>query len=171
MQVWLHGAAGWSGRTYWLIWASNDETGEEKFFLSNAPADTPVAVLVRVGFRRWNVEHCFRAAKSELGYTHFEGRRYVALMRHLSLCLVTLTFVAEQTDRLREKKSGGDAGAGVPGTGRGVPGLAAPPAWDDGPGMHLEYHCLPSSTQLCRSGLEEEEVSDCQESQEAQAAA
>jgi hypothetical protein len=102
-QVWLHGAAGWSQRTYWLIWASNDETGEEKFFLSNAPAEARLEVLVRVGFRRWNVEHALRVGKSELGFTHFEGRRYVALMRHLSLCLLSLTFVAEQTDRLREK--------------------------------------------------------------------
>ena len=30
---------GWSAGTYWLIWASNDATGEEKYFLSNAPAD------------------------------------------------------------------------------------------------------------------------------------
>ena len=170
-QVWLHGAEGWSDRTYWLIWACNDETGEEKFFLSNAAQDVSVAVLVRVAFRRWNVEHCFRLAKSELGYTHFEGRRYVALMRHLSLCLLTLTFVAEQTDRLRGEKSGVDDGAGVPGTGRGVPGLAPPAARDDRQGMHPQNHLLPPSTQRRRARLKEEEGTGCQESQEAQAAA
>src|SRR5262249_7459686 len=30
-RVWLHGAEGWSARPYWLVWASNDSTGEEKF--------------------------------------------------------------------------------------------------------------------------------------------
>ena len=28
--------------------------------------------------------YCFRLAKSEIGLTHFEGRSYVGLMRHLS---------------------------------------------------------------------------------------
>src|SRR5262249_60534255 len=106
-------------------WASNDATGEEKFFLSSAAVETPVEMLVRVGFRRAVVEHTFRLCKSELGFAHFEGRNYVALMRHLSLCLVALTFVAVHTERLRGEKSGGDGGAGVPGAGGGVPGLAA----------------------------------------------
>ena len=80
-QVWLHSKEGWSEDTYWLVWASNDETGEEKFFLSNAPADTPVERIERAAFRRAGVEHSFRVCKSELGFTHYEGRHYVGLMR------------------------------------------------------------------------------------------
>jgi SRSO17 transposase len=114
-RVWLSSAAGWSAGTYWLVWASNDETGEEKFFLSDAPADTAVAVLVRVAFRRAGVEHCFRVCKSELGFTHFEGRDYTALLRHLGMCLVALGFVAEHTQRLRGEKPGVDGRAGMPG--------------------------------------------------------
>ena len=129
-RVWLHSGAGWSAGTYWLILASNDATGEEKFFLSNAAEDTPVELLVRVAFRRANVEHSFRVCKSELGFTHFEGRNYVALMRHLTLCLTAMGFVAEHTERLRGEKPGADAGAGVPGVGAGVPQLAAAAAAD-----------------------------------------
>ena len=114
-RVWLSSGAGWSAGTYWLLWASSDATGEEKFFLSNAPEGAPVAVLVRVAFRRACVEHSFRVCKSELGFSHFEGRDYGALLRHLSLCLVALAFVAEHTERLRGEKPGGDGGAGVPG--------------------------------------------------------
>jgi SRSO17 transposase len=123
-RVWLSSKDGWSAGTYGLLWASNDQTGEEKFFLSNAPPETPVERLVRVAFRRANVEHTFRVCKSELGFTHFEGRDYTALMRHLTLCLAALGFVAEHTQRLRGEKSGVDAGAGVPGAGRRVPPLA-----------------------------------------------
>jgi len=130
-RVWLSSAAGWSAGTYWLIGASNDQTGEEKFFLSNAPADTPVKTLVRVAFRRANVEHSFRVCKSELGFTHFEGRNYVALMRHQMLCLAAMGFVAEHTERLRGGKSGGDDGAGVPRPGRPVPTLAAAAATNE----------------------------------------
>ena len=130
-RVWLSRGEGWSAQTYWLIGASNDATGEEKFFLSNAAADTLVETLVRVAFRRANVEHSFRVCKSELGFTHFEGRNYGALLRHQTLCLAALGFVAEPTERLRGEKSGGDAGAGVPGVGRGVPQLATAAAADE----------------------------------------
>jgi SRSO17 transposase len=123
-RVWLSSGTGWSAGTYWLIWASNDLTAEEKFFLSNAPADTAVETLVGVAFRRANVEHAFRVCKTELGFSHYEGRNYVALMRHLTLCLAALGFVAERTERLRGEKSGGDAGASVPRVGRRVPPLA-----------------------------------------------
>jgi hypothetical protein len=84
-----------------------------KYFLSNASIETPVETLLRVAFRRWNVEHTFRVAKSEIGFGHFEGRSYVALMRHQILCLVVLGFVAEHTDRLRGEKPGYHAGASV----------------------------------------------------------
>ena len=129
-RVWLHSAGGWSEGTYWLIWVSNDQTGEEKFLLSNAPADTPVEVLVRVAFRRFHVEHGFRLCKAELGFTHFEGRNYVALMRHWTLCLSAMGFVAEHTQRLRGEKPGADDGASLPGDGRGVPELVAAAAAD-----------------------------------------
>jgi SRSO17 transposase len=123
-RVWLSSGEGWSTGTYWLVWASSDVTGEEKFFLSNACAETPVGVLVRVGFRRANVEHGFRVCKGELGFTHFEGRNYTALLRHLSLCLVALGFVAEHTAGLRGEKPALDDGAGVSGAGVGVRALA-----------------------------------------------
>lgn len=142
-RVWLSSKSGWSAGTYWLLWASHDATGEEKFFLSNAPVETPVAVLLRVGFRRACVEHTFRVCKSELGFAHFEGRNYRALMRHLSLCLVALTFVAVYTERLRGEKSGRDGGAGMPGTGGSVPGLAAPAAADERIGVCAGHDQLP----------------------------
>ena len=112
-QVWQMQDKKWSVRTYWLIWARNVATGEEKYFLSNASADAKLQTLVRVAFRRWNVEHAFRVGKSELGFTHYEGRNYTGLMRHQTLCLLMLTFVAGHTERLRGEKSGGDDGAGL----------------------------------------------------------
>jgi SRSO17 transposase len=112
-QVWQVQDEKWSVRTYWLIGAKNTTTGEEKYFLSNAPTTAKVATLVRVAFRRWNVEHAIRVAKSEIGFTHYEGRDYTALLRHQTLCLLMLSFVAEHTERLRGEKSGGDDGAGL----------------------------------------------------------
>jgi len=130
-------------RTYWLIWARNVATGEEKYFLSNAPADAKLQTLVRVAFRRWNVEHTFRVGKSELGFTHYEGRNYPGLMRHQTLCLLMLTFVAGHTERLRGEKSGGDDGAGVQCVEPAEPGVAGEAAGDHSPpapGAAIAYH-------------------------------
>ena len=77
--------------------------------MSNAPANAKLQTLVRVAFRRWNVEHTFRVSKSELGFMHYEGRNYTGLMRHQTLCLLSaLAFVAGHTERLRGEKSGSE---------------------------------------------------------------
>jgi SRSO17 transposase len=141
-RVWL----AWGGeRTYWLVWARNRRTGEEKYFTSNAAADEPVERIVRAGFCRWNVEHGIRLSKGEIGFRHFEGRSYVALLRHLVLCCVTLTFVAGQAAELRGEKSGGDRGAGVPGAEPGLPCLVGPATGDGATGVHVGGHMLPSA--------------------------
>jgi SRSO17 transposase len=83
-------------RTYWLIVAWNRATDEYKYFISNAPPHTALDLLLRVAFRRAKIEHLFRLAKGEVGLTHFEGRSYVGLMRHMILCQAVLLFLAEQ---------------------------------------------------------------------------
>lgn len=150
-QVWQVQDKEWSDRTYWLIWARNVSGGEEKYFLSNAPADAKLQTLVRVAFRRWNVEHTFRVGKSELGFTHYEGRNYTGLMRHQTLCLLMLTFVAEHTERLRGEKSGGDDGAGLQCFEPAEPGVAGEPARDHSPPAQAGRHRLPPAAKPGRT--------------------
>src|SRR5271154_347504 len=138
----------WNNRTYWLIWARNVATGEEKYFLSNAQADAKLLTLMQVAFCRWNVEHAFRVGKSELGFTHYEGQSYNGLMRHQMLCLLMLTFVAGHTERLRGKKSGGDDGAGVQCIEPAEPGVAGEPPRDHhSPPAQACYHRLLSAAE------------------------
>jgi SRSO17 transposase len=141
-RVWLSCAGEPSPQTYGLIWARNERTGEEKYFVSNAPGQTPVGLLLRVGFTRWNVEHGLRLSKSEVGFRHFEGRNDTALMRHLTLCCVTLTFVAGHAEGLRGGKSGGHGGAGVPRPELGVCPLAGPVAGDEPAAVHVGGHSV-----------------------------
>jgi SRSO17 transposase len=142
-QIWHKQEEQWSQRTYWLIWARNVATGEEKYFLSNAPAEAKVEKLVRIAFRRWHVEHGFRVGKSEIGLSHYEGRNYTGLMRHQILCLLMLTFVANHTERLRGEKSRGDDGAGVRGAEPAVRGVAGQAARDQPPPTQASDHRLP----------------------------
>ena len=111
-------------RTYWLIVARNQQTGEVKYFVSNAPPKTKRLTLLKVAFCRWNVEHTFRLAKTEIGFGHFEGRSWKGLLRHMILCQAVLLFIAEQTGKLRGKKSGADDGADGPGAEHDLPPLA-----------------------------------------------
>lgn len=141
-QIYLLRRGALSDRTYWLIVARNLATGEVKYFISNAPAETPVEKLLRVAFTRWNVEHTFRVAKSEIGFGHFEGRSYVALLRHMILCLLVLGFVAEHTDRLRGKKSGDHDGASMPSVEPALPDLADESPRDNSSPTHSRGHRL-----------------------------
>jgi SRSO17 transposase len=152
-QVWLRQDQAWSPRTYWLIWARNVVTGEEKYFLSNAPTDAKLQTLVRVAFRRWNVEHTFRVGKSELGFTHYEGRNYTGLMRHQTLCLLMLTFVAGHTERLRGEKSGGDDGASLQCVKPAESGMAGDPAGDHSPPAQAGHHRLPPAAEPNRTRI------------------
>ena len=114
-------------RKYWLIVAKNEKTGEVKYFVSNAPPKTALKLLLRVAFSRWHVEHSFRIAKSEIGFSHYEGRHYRGLMRHMILCQLVMLFLAEQTSRLRGGKSGADTGADGQGLQRTVQSVAGTP--------------------------------------------
>src|SRR3954471_9629982 len=108
-------AAGWVvGREHTLVAALDEATAEVKYFLTNATGVALSRVLA-VAFRRWVVEHSFRLGKQEAGLMHYEGRDYTGLLRHLTLALVVLGFVATHAERLRGEKPPGDGRAGVPG--------------------------------------------------------
>jgi SRSO17 transposase len=152
-QVYLLRGGDPTERTYWLIVARNEATGEVKYFVSNAPADTPLERLLRAAFRRWNVEHAFRVSKTEIGFGHFEGRNYTALLRHLILCLLMMNFVAEHAERLRGEKSGGHPGAGVPGPEPALRRLAGQPPGRLGTDPHGRSHRLPPAEESRRQAL------------------
>ena len=106
------------GEEGWLLVVRNVLDGEVKYFLSNAPADTPPEVLLHVAFSRWHVERLFEDSKGEIGLDHFEVRQFLPLKRHLILSFVSLLFLEEQTERLRGGKSVVEPLPGPPRRGR-----------------------------------------------------
>ncbi len=92
---------------YWLIYARNVlEPTEEKYFLSNACSGTPVEVILHVAFARWPMERTLEDKKDELGLSHFEVRKYDAILRHFAVTQVSHLFLARQAERLRGEKPG-----------------------------------------------------------------
>jgi SRSO17 transposase len=99
-----------AGEEQWLLIARNALALDEvKYFLSNAPADTPVGTLLYVAFCRWHVERLFEESKGEVGLDHYEGRRWQGLVRHLVLTAASVLFLAEQRQRLRAAGGSGAA--------------------------------------------------------------
>jgi SRSO17 transposase len=62
------------------------------YWLSNLPADTPVAELVRLAKIRWRIEHDYRELKTGLGLDHFEGRSFTGWHRHVTLAALAQAF-------------------------------------------------------------------------------
>ena len=139
-----------------LILRRNRQTGEKKYFLTNAPRRIGLRRVLRAAFVRWNVEHVFRVAKSEVGLTHFEGRSYVSLKRHWALCLVALAFVSLHTRQLRGEKSADHSGAGLPSPRAGLSEIPEPPTSHHRNGMPGISPPVPSTAQRRRCQIPEE---------------
>lgn len=77
----------------WLVVAQQVLTGEVKYFLSNAPSDTSTDRLLTVAFARWRVERLFQDSKQEVGFNHFELRKFSAVQRHFAVSMVSLLFL------------------------------------------------------------------------------
>lgn len=78
----------------WLLAEWPDGKDEPvKYWLSNLPADTPIAALVRAAKLRWRVEHDYRELKQCLGLDHYEGRSYRGLHHHLTCVTVAHAFL------------------------------------------------------------------------------
>lgn len=86
-----------------LIVATNVRTGETKYFVSNRVPGRrgwTLRELLRVAFGRWKVEACFREAKEELGWDHFECRGWGCVHRHLIVTIVSQLFCARVRHQL-----------------------------------------------------------------------
>lgn len=70
--------------------------GEEKWYYSNLPADTPLHRLVDLAHSRWPIEQFYEDAKGECGLDHYQGRRWDGLHRHLALVMLAYSFLARQ---------------------------------------------------------------------------
>jgi SRSO17 transposase len=136
---------GMPGPEVWvLVRRAVGEAGAEpevKFYLSNAPVETPLVELVRVSGMRWPIESCFEEAKSELGLDHYELRSWRGWHHHMTLVLLAHHFLVRQQQRLNQR--GGASGAASPSASPGVSGGSRGRANSSPSGRGAE--CGPSS--------------------------
>ena len=92
----------------WLV-GERRSNGEEKYYVSNLPADTSLKKLAAAIKARWVCEQGHQQMKEELGLDHFEGRSWTGLHRHALMTMIAYAFL--QSRRLkaagRKKRNGG----------------------------------------------------------------
>ncbi len=98
------------GDEVWLV-GERRSTGEQKYYVSNLPADTTIKTLAATIKARWVCEQAHQQLKEELGLDHFEGRSWTGLHRHALMTMIAYAFL--QSRRLkaagRKKKNRGTA--------------------------------------------------------------
>ena len=92
------------GLRQWLICRrSLGAQAEVKFFLSNAPRDTPLQELVRLSALRWPIETTLQEAKGEIGMDHYELQTWRGWHHHMLQSFMAHLFLVRL--RLRFKKN------------------------------------------------------------------
>ena len=88
----------------WLIIRRNlDDPSEVKYYLSNAPAHTPLSEFVRISGMRWPIETIFKEAKGEVGLDHYEMRSWLGWHHHMLLVSLAHHFLVRLRIRFQEQ--------------------------------------------------------------------
>lgn len=80
----------------------SDGTMKHDYYLSNAPAETPLAEFARVAKAEHRIEECLERAKGEAGLAQYQVRNWRGWHRHQTLSLLAAWFLT--TEDLRGKK-------------------------------------------------------------------
>ena len=107
------------GEIHWAIWRRNLDGSELRYYLSNAPEDTPLETLARVGGSRWRIETEFETEKSDVGLDEYEtrtpypvrGRLWAGWHHHIALCLLAGAFLLSLQQAWGEKDAAGHPSA------------------------------------------------------------
>ena len=81
------------GGIHWAICRRNLDGSEPRYYLSNAPEDTPLETLAYVGGSRWRIETEFETEKSDVGMDEYETRTWAGWHHHIALCLLGGAFL------------------------------------------------------------------------------
>ena len=97
--------SGLPGPDSWLLARRSIDSGDISYYLSNAPADTPLTTLARIASTRYTVEQCIEEAKGEAGLDEYEVRHWHSWHRHITLSMMAHTWLA--SIRYQAGKKGG----------------------------------------------------------------
>jgi len=101
---------GLPGADQWLVLRrSLGQRPQLKTYLSNAPATTAQATLVRKSGMRWPIETAIEECKSEVGMDHYEVRGSQGWHHHMTMSLLAHHFLVRQRCHWGKKISGSNS--------------------------------------------------------------
>ena len=103
------------GEMVWAVYRRNLDGSEPRYYLSNAPEDTPLETLAYVGGSRWRIETEFETEKSDVGLDEYETRTWAGWHHHVALCLLGGAFLLSLQQAWGEKDAPDHEAAGLPG--------------------------------------------------------
>ena len=89
---------------------------EPRYYLSNAPEDTPLETLAYVGGSRWRIETEFETEKGDVGLDEYETRSWAGWQHHIAMCLLGGAFLLGLQQDWGEKDAADHPSASVPGS-------------------------------------------------------
>ena len=95
----LPGPDGWL-----LARRSISDPTEMAYYVSNAPADTPLLKLAQVASTRYTVEQCIEEGKGETGLDEYEVRYWHSWYRHITLSMMAHAWLASIRSQAVEKR-------------------------------------------------------------------
>lgn len=114
LRVW-ESREGVPGRACWLLLRRNLDGSEPRYYLSNAPDDTPLLQLAQVAAARWIIETEFETSKGETGLDEYEVRSWRGWHHHMTLALLAAAFLLTLQQDWGEKDAPDHAPPGQPG--------------------------------------------------------
>jgi SRSO17 transposase len=111
---------GLPGRACWLLLRRNLDGSEPRYYLSNAPEDTPLLMLAQVAAARWTIETDFETAKGETGLDEYEVRSWHGWHHHITLALLAGAFLLTLQQDWGGKDAPGNPPASQPRAARGA---------------------------------------------------
>ena len=99
---------------HWAVYRRNLDGSEPRYYLSNAPEDTPLETLAYVSGSRWRIETEFETEKSDVGLDEYETRTWAGWHHHVALCLLGGAFLLSLQQAWGEKDAATHEAAGVP---------------------------------------------------------
>lgn len=95
-RVWLWDGQSKHAREWTAVCVKFAATGETKWFLSNAPASTPLRLLLERHSDRYWVERTFQDAKTSVGMADYQARGWIAWHHHMAMVALALLFMLRE---------------------------------------------------------------------------
>jgi len=137
------------GQEVWLV-GERRASGEQKYYVSNLPAETSLKRLAAAIKARWVCEEAHQQLKEELGLDHFEGRSWTGLHRHALMTLIAFAFLQHRrlaaAGRGEKERAAASAEPASRAAGHRGPAHPHPPPARTLPALPTAAHAAPAHT-------------------------